>query len=536
VVLGTLLLLGCSVGSDDPLVWETRNAEHLLNRAAFGASTAALERAVAAGPAAVVDGLLAVEPWVEEPFYPRKRLDGEVYQRIMSLPVKERNEGLDRLHDEDRAQSLDFLTWWIERMLAERDPLRERMVLFWHGHFTSSLGIVKSSYEMVHQNQLFRRLGLGDFRLLLREIVRDPAMLLYLDSASNYRLHANENFARELLELYTLGEGKYTEADVQEVARAFTGWGAVDGRFSFNEGGHDTGVKRVLGVEGELDGDDVVEILLAQEACARHIARSLMRSFEGLEPEPARLESYAASLRTDWRIDRFLRRLFLDPAFYRDEARASRVSSPLDYLVGMAHRVGVTPDSRMVFAGAALLGQRLFFPPTVRGWEGGQGWATTSALVLRGGFAGVLLGRVPLGELLGGADESEPEGMQEQSMASGDAGAGMQPAPGVGLPRDISAEVRVLQQVEWRPRLNLTQRFARRGAGSDEALARALVEELLAVPAPPALVTRVAEVLQRARAERGLGEEAWTSRPELCEPLLRELAHAVLSLPEAQLD
>src|SRR5688572_1275588 len=299
------------------------------------------------------------------------------------------------LRDDDRAQVEDFLDWWAARMLADASPLRERMVLFWHGHFTSSMEVVKSSYEMIQQNQLFRRHALGSFRELLHGVARDPAMLVYLDNAASKKSHPNENFARELLELYTLGEGNYREEDVREVARAFTGYSQKNGRFFFDAGRHDKGQKRVLGTEGRLDGAGVVEILLAQEACARHLAHALLAFFEGREPAPERLDAYAERLReSGYRIDLFLRRLFLDPAFYADDVRAARVASPLDYLVGCARRLGVTPEPRLLVLGASLLGQRLFFPPSVRGWEGGEAWATGASLLLRGRMAGLLLGEL----------------------------------------------------------------------------------------------------------------------------------------------
>jgi len=536
-MLASTLFLLLALGGDEPrapLAWDARRAEHLLNRASFGASTREIERAVALGPEALVDELLRCDSWVEEPYYSRKRLDGPVYKRLMSLTGEAQYDAVDRQHAEDRAQSKDFVLWWVARILAAREPLRERMVLFWHGHFTSSLGIVKSSYEMIQQNQLYRRLALGNFRELLHEVAHDPAMLLYLDNDSSRKEHPNENFARELLELYTLGEGNYSEQDVGEVARAFTGWSQVDGHFFLNPLRQDREEKCVLGVKGVQDGDQVLDILLAQAACARHIARALLVHFEGLEPGPERLERYAAGLRADWRIDAFLRRLFLDPEFYRDEACASRVSSPLDCLVGQANRLGVTPDPRMVFAGSALLGQRLFFPPSVRGWEGGESWTSSANLVLRGGLAGLLLGRVSARDLLGGALARDEAGAMEPDAEDAPGGDAMRAEH--RLTRDVAAEVRMLEGLDWQPRLNLTQRLGRNGPPSDEALAYSLLEELLAIPAPSALVARVAERLARERSAQGLGDAPWTSRPELCEPLLRELAHAVLCLPEAQLD
>jgi uncharacterized protein (DUF1800 family) len=507
-------------------VLDARRAEHLWNRAGFGAGTAEIERTLARGLTATLDELLSVESWIEEPFYARKRADGDLGRYVRSLPEEERERRMEELRREDRAQSEDFLAWWVGRMLAGREPLRERMVLFWHGHFTSSMEAVHSSYEMIQQNQLFRRHGLGSFRTLLAGVARDPAMLVYLDNASSKKAHPNENFARELLELYALGEGNYTEDDVREVARAFTGWGQRNGRFHFDEKRHDKGKKRVLGVEGRLDGDDVLEILLAQPACARHVAGALLAHFEGRAPAPERLERYAAHLvASDWRIDAFLRRLFLDPEFYAAEALGARVASPLDYLVGSARRLGIEVEPRVLVAGASLLGQRLFFPPSVKGWEGGEAWATGGGLLLRGELVGLLLGRVRGRELARGSAGDD-----------GRSAEGAEPEPA----RRAPPELRALAKVELRPRLNLTARLTRTGPGktapSDAELARDLAEELLARAPSDELVARVTARLTAARGELELGARPWSERPELVEPLLRELAHGILSLPEAQLD
>jgi len=534
-----LLLLAPLLGQEPAApAWGAREAEHLLNRAGFGANTAELTRAVERGPAAVVEDLLHVDPWLEEPFYARKRIDGDLKKRLEKLPEDERDKRMEELREEDREQLADFLQWWVARMLDGEQPLRERMVLFWHGHFTSSMDVVRSSYEMIQQNQLFRRHALGSFRELLHAVAHDPAMMLYLDNASSKKAHPNENFARELMELFTLGEGNYTEEDVQEVARAFTGWTQKNGRFEFEPRRHDYGAKRVLGVEGKFNGDDVVELLLAQPACARHLAGRLLTYFEGCAPSAERCERFAQVLRdADYRVDAFLRALFLEPEFYRAEARAGRMTSPLDYLVGHARRLDLDADPRLVVAGAGLLGQRLFYPPSVRGWEGGEAWATSASLLLRGELAGVMLGRVSGRELVHLAAEAQADdGASTGLEPEGDDGPAMEPMRASEKRPRLTAELRALGRLDGRAHLNLTQRLTRAGAPDDGALARALVEELLAIPAPDALVARVAERLRAARVEHELGDESLSVHPELVEPLLRELAHGILALPEAQLD
>jgi hypothetical protein len=540
-----LAVLLAPTGGSERFQWDARRAEHLWNRAGFGAGTAAIERWVELGPEGAVEELLAPGPWIEEPFYARKRADGDLGRLLRSLPEAEREQRMEDLRAEDRAQASDFLAWWVERMLAGDEPLRERMVLFWHGYFTSSYEVVKSSYEMIQQNQLFRRHALGSFRALLHGIARDPAMLVYLDNASSKRSKPNENFARELMELYTLGEGHYGEDDVREVARAFTGWSQRNGRFHLDQRQHDGGSKRVLGRTGRLDGADVIAILLAQEACARHLAQALLTHFEGVPPDAERLERYASSLRaSDYRIDSFLRQLFLDPGFYSEERRARRVSSPLGFLVGSARRLGAAPDAAMVVTCAGLLGERLFHPPSVRGWEGGEAWATGAGLLLRGELMGLLMGRVRGRELVGelrdelaARFEGPPPEADGETAMLGTSGA-MEGAGAMDARRRrrIPPELRALTRFEARPRFNLTQRVARTGAATDVEVARALVDELLAVPASEALVARVAARLGAAREEHGLGQDAWTEDAAASEPVLRELAHGILSLPEAQLD
>ncbi len=538
--LGLGVALPSGGGEDDrPVAWNARCVEHLLNRAAFGASAEELASALELGPEGLVEALVAHGPWIEEPFYGRIRVDEELRKAWKGLPEEEREGRMRAMRKEDREQLGDFLDWWVGRMLAGEDPLRERMTLFWHGHFTSSIEVVRSSYEMIRQNQLLRRHALGSFRELLHGIARDPAMLVYLDNVTSKKENPNENFARELLELFTLGEGHYAEDDVREVARAFTGWGERGGRFRMDSGRHDTGQKRVLGVEGNLDGDDVLDILLEQPACAEHLARELLVYFEGVAPDRQRVQRYARLLRRhEYRFDAVLRELFLDPAFYRKEVVGARVASPLDYLVGAARRLGQEPPGRLVSASAALLGERLLAPPSVKGWEGGRSWITSGTLMQRGNLAGALLGRVKLKQVLG---ELPQQGIELDEATSVQAGeASMQMSDEQGRPEKrrtkLPDEFAELRQSSWRPALNLTQRLARAGARSEAEMAGTLLSELLAIPVQEELQGRLQGRLEEERAALGLEPGELLDRPELCEPLLRGLAHEILSLPEAQLN
>ncbi len=490
--------------STDLSSWSEHEAEHLWNRAGFGASEEEIQRAVESGPQAFVAELLAGRTEVETPFHPRST-QRESRERMRELAPEERKHRLAELRREEKQTIQDFLAWWVERVLSGSDPLVERMTLFWHGHFTSSMSDVKNARDMIEQNQLFRRHALGSFRELLHAIARDPAMLEYLDNDVNRRGNPNENFARELLELFTLGEGKYGEEDVKEAARAFTGWTEVDGEFQVQRRNHDHGEKTVLGVRGRLDGDDVLEILLAHEACPRFLAGKLLVYFEGVEPSPERLERYARVLRqNDYQIGAFLKKLFLDPGFYREEVVGQRITSPLDFLAGSARRLGIDPPARLVAFGAEILGQKLFFPPNVKGWEGGPAWITTAALMQRGNLAGVLLGEVSLRDFL---EEERPrvEGFRE---------------------------LRSLGRMGWRPRFKLSERVRStglpHGAEMNEGIVDALARIVLAVELEPDSRAHLARFLEQ---EHPLLEDS-----DVAEPILRRLAHLMLSLPEGQLD
>ncbi len=494
-----------------PMSWDALAVEHLLNRAGFGGSPEEIRRGVELGQVALVEELLA--GGAEAAFQAQPSASDQERRELRELPDEERRLELRMLRREDRAELEAFLAWWVERLLTVRGGsgvLAERMTLFWHGAFPSSQQDVQRAREMIGQHELLRRHALGSFRTLLLGIARDPAMLEYLDNDSNRKESPNENFARELLELFTLGEGHYSEEDVQEVARAFTGWTDREGVFVVLERQHDDGEKRVLGTRGRLDGDDVLELLLERQDCARHLAGRLLRYFEGVEPSRARRERYARLLRAeDWQLRPVLRALFLDREFYRAEALGTRVASPIDFLVGIARRAELDPPARWIEAGAALLGERLCFPPDVAGWRGGTAWITSGSLFLRANLAGVLIGALQPGELF--------EREAGEAFDPGELRLGPLVRPG------------------WQPRLSLARELRALGLSSDEELARALAERLLAVPPTPALVARVSAFLASERERAGAAPGALLERVSQAEPCLRRGAHFVLSLPEAQL-
>jgi uncharacterized protein (DUF1800 family) len=284
--------------------------------------------------------------------------------------------------------------WWTYVLLHTKHPLCERMTLFWHGHFATSADKVADASLMLEQNQLFRRLALGDFRLLVHGISRDPAMLIYLDSATNRKAHANENYARELMELFCLGEGNYTEADVRELARCFTGWEIKLARFRFNPFQHDPEPKTIFGRTEPFEDGASIDWVLGQPQASRFMAGKLFHQFICDEPAPpARLiEPLALELRDhEWQVDRVVRRILSSRLFYSPHAIGRKVRSPVDVAVGLLRSLEASTNTLELAADLRQNGQGLFFPPSVKGWEGGRTWINSSTILGRANMAGRLL-------------------------------------------------------------------------------------------------------------------------------------------------
>ncbi|MCC6409164.1 MAG: DUF1800 domain-containing protein [Planctomycetes bacterium] len=525
------LLVGQAFAGGDRPEWNARNVEHLLNRAAFGATQAEVQAALASSPEAFVDQLMATKrPWQRvEPTLIRWE-DFDLDPR--GIPVdadKSKYKGMARadiqkivqpLRGTDRKQFLDYAEQYFASMLNGDDPVRDHATLFWHGFFTTSFAVVRRKYEVIHQHQFLRDNALGSFRDLVRGIVRDPAMLQYLDNNTNVKGHANENLARELMELFSLGEGHYTEVDVREAARALTGaWADPEGRFQFQAENHDDGAKSILGHTGNFKGDELVDIILQQDACPRWVAKKLLTYYEGVEPSEARLADYAAFLRAnDYRIDAFLKRLFLDPAFYRDEIVNARVQGPIEFVIGLCRKLSIEPPRNFVFAVTADLGQCFYDPPTVKGWDGGEAWITNATLLGRGNVAGVLIdafeGVEPANDAMMDADDDLTSRVRELTIA----------------------QLKQLAHVgQWAPKLDLAGELARVGARTDEAAIDYLLSAWLSIEPPVETRMLLAEHLALARADAKLGSRPLADGGEAAERILRRLAHIVFSLPEAQL-
>jgi uncharacterized protein (DUF1800 family) len=370
-----------------PLSYE--DARHLLNRTGFGATDAEIWRFTGVSREDAALKLLGATrqraatsppPWAADPGplrYPRGGAGASEAAR-------------KQFQQEQIREGLQLRGWWLNEMLTTPSPLTEHMTLFWHNHFVSSQQKVKLSELMYRQNVTLRVNALGHFGDLLHAIARDPAMVIYLDNAQNRKGTPNENFAREVMELFTLGEGNYREQDIKEAARAFTGW-SIDrdsGTFVFRRFIHDEGTKTVLGRSGNLDGDDVLDILLAQRATAEFITRKLWREFVSPDPDPAEVTRIANRFRsTRYDIKVVLYELLTCDAFYAKENRGVLVKSPLDLVVGTLKQFDLKPTEPIPFAvAAAAMGQNLFSPPNVKGWPGGEAWINSSTLLARKQF------------------------------------------------------------------------------------------------------------------------------------------------------
>ncbi len=288
----------------------------------------------------------------------------------------------------------DLKNWWLREMIDSPAPLAERMTLFWHGHFATSQQKVIRSQGMWNQHQLFRSEALGNFRTLLHGVAKDPAMLVYLDGANSRKEAPNENFAREVMELFTLGEasggGGYTEQDIREAARAFTGFSVDRETFSFRmrPAFHDTGNKTLFGRTGNLDGDAALELMLEQPNAARFITAKLWREFVSPAPDGSELDRIAGRFRASgYDISAVLRELLLSDAFWTDAQRGSLVKSPVELVVGTVRQFEFdSADTQPLVQKSAQLGQNLLVPPNVKGWPGYTEWINSTTLLERKRF------------------------------------------------------------------------------------------------------------------------------------------------------
>jgi hypothetical protein len=353
--------------------WTLKKAGHLFRRAAFGASWPELQTALQEGPRPTIDRLLQIDPGKSATFY----------RQVDALA-----EPLAGTADEERLRA-----WWLYVLMNSPQPLLEKMTLFWHNHFATSNAKVQDLGAMLRQNRLLRKHALGKFSTMLQDISKDPAMLIWLDGIANKKGKPNENYARELMELFSLGVGHYSEADIRQAARAFTGWTVKQDEFYLDTDQHDGQEKTVLGKTGKFGGEEVVKLCLDQPVCADFVIRKLFAYFisETLQPDPRLLEPLARQLRTrDYEILPVVGILLRSNLFFSETAYRARIKPPVEFAVGIMHALEGRADALQLAQMLDPMGQRLFAPPSVKGWDGASTWLNSTTLLLRHNLAAAL--------------------------------------------------------------------------------------------------------------------------------------------------
>ena len=478
-----------------PAQLSAEQARHLLTRTGFAPRQAEVD-ALTGQPASQAISDLIGTARMAAPLHPPPGFTSQpppVPYRLLQTIEERQAQRRQQLRE-----GLDIKVWWMREMLESPTPLQERMTLFWHNHFATSQQKVVSSLGMWRQHLLLRHQALGNFRGLLHAVAKDPAMLVFLDGANSRKEAPNENFAREVMELFTLGEasqgGRYTESDIKEAARAFTGWSVEPGEFSFRYRPvfHDNGDKTVLGRSGNFDGDAVLDILLDQPAAATFIVGKLWKEFVSPAPDNAAVGRIARHLRaSDYDIGVALADLLQTDAFWAESNRGSLIKSPVDLVVGTLRQFDFGYADTLPFVlKTAQLGQNLLMPPNVKGWPGQNDWIKATTLLERKRFT-------------------------EQLFRAAEMKAAPKPAP-----------LAVEPASPMRPMKSLQAEFAggQAGAGGNQQALKVL---------GPAVVSRLREGMNNISfdPERWLTQYGGSSDKVPSDVLKVELAHTLLALP-----
>jgi len=393
--------------------WDFKTAAHLLNRAGFGGPPADIEKIQKLGPGGAVDSLVDYERVPDETETPEwakpdpervaevkelrelrlKARSGTQEQRQeVGAKIRELQRTLQR---KERGHVVDLRGWWLQRMAFGPRPLQEKLTLFWHGHFATSVQKVKDHYLMYLQNETLRKHASGDWLEMLIAVTRDPAMLIWLDQTQSRKEHPNENYAREVMELFALGEGHYTEKDITEAARALTGlvYNRLEQTTDYRPVIHDSGTKTFLGKTGNLDWKDVLEQIVAQPQAARFICAKLWGFFVQEDPSDDIVNELVAIFRkSNNHFKPVLRAIFRSEEFYSESVIRTQVKSPVQWLVSTCRMLErELPPAAVAGNTLGILGQDLFAPPNVKGWDGGVAWITTNNLLSRYNMAEALV-------------------------------------------------------------------------------------------------------------------------------------------------
>lgn len=429
-----------------PHLWNFQKARHLLNRAGFGIPTDRANEMVKQGLANAVDFFIQYqkqEDSIPAPEWTQKREDTEAIQMATSLlGLEERQMLVKDLRQQERQQVLSLKNWWFRKMAQTKRPLQEKMALFWHGHFATSAQKVKDAWANYDINQIFRESGMGNFKTLTLKVGQSPAMLRYLDNVQNVKGKPNENWARELMELFTLGIGNYTEQDIKEAARAFTGWTHRGGEFIKNDRQHDFGPKTFLGKTGNFEGEDILEIIFEQKAAHEFLPKKLWEFFVYENPEPELVAELGKIFAQSYfEIAPLLKTIFLSEAFYSEKAIQNQIKSPIQLMLGLLDGLevdffkeldhsedgdsdddedengmmndddaqkrkklrrfnkqkgqgGRQQKGQFLQLAMRQMGQELFLPPNVKGWPGNRQWINTNTILVRYNLSSFLVNGV----------------------------------------------------------------------------------------------------------------------------------------------
>ncbi|MBI1914020.1 MAG: DUF1800 domain-containing protein [Planctomycetes bacterium] len=354
---------------NDKAPWDLKRAGHLYRRAAFGATPTELQAALKKGPQKAIDDLLAGGPG----------------QDAFDKQTEQLAESIVRVNNGQQLRD-----WWLYRMLYTPHPLREKFTLFWHNHFATSNATVQNAGFMYRQYRLLRKYVLGSFAEMLKEMSLDPAMMVWLNVKDSKKGNPNENYARELMELFSLGIGNYTEHDIREAARAFTGWTLQGNDVVYTESQHDLGEKSVLKQKGKWKPDDIVRICLEEDSAPYFLTKKLFRFLvsETMTPSRELLEPLATSFRkSGYDFGDLVRTVLRSNLFFSDQVYRTRIKAPVDFALGIVRglegRIGSTPLAGVL----EQLGQSVLYPPSVKGWDGGEAWLNGQTLLFRQNLA-----------------------------------------------------------------------------------------------------------------------------------------------------
>ena len=560
--------------------WNAQRAAHLLERAGFGGTPEEIAQFAAMTPEAAVRLLVyhkdiandlpafdhsGVHDAGLEPF-PASRPAATDLARDTgeSMGIRVKQAGNRRLQPvankffywlrASRLETNRVDYWWANRMLTTHRPLEEKMALFWHGHFATSEEKVRDYRKMLGQNELFRVQGTGNFRNLLIGVAQGPAMLAFLDAGVNVKGAPNENFAREIMEMFSMGVGNYSETDIREAARAFTGWNFVDLEFIVTPEKHDETTKSVLGKQGAFDGVDVIDVILSQPVSSEYVAARIYRYFVRQDLSPALRAELGARLReSNYEIAPLLETMFMSRDFYSPASMATHIKSPVELVISTYKKMGLTevpgvPDFNDL---TEALGQKLLYPPTVAGWANGKSWITPGLLLARGNFVYDTLfpdinflppDRYPLTDYkIGEVNEKLALGMDVTTATRPEAKEVT--SMSMQADRDEDFNTRLASFRGWQMALLKVKPIPRATAQLDLAAmvlgagcknAREATDYLLArfvsVPLDAATHERIAKFL-----ESELGTADLAAAASYLEEPLRITLHLILSLPEYQL-